>query len=210
MQNQSISGPTPPWLVAGLGNPGVRYAGTRHNIGFRVLDEVARDLKIDLDRSARNLVYGCGRVEGLDVILAKPLAYMNLSGPPLKKLAACRQISMQRMLVIHDDIDLVFGTLKIKTKGGIGGHNGLRSLVGALGNGDFQRLRMGVGRPAAGQDVVEHVLGSFTGKEHICLDQFIDAGCRAVCTVLFQGIQAGMNQFNNMRITTSCHTTDGG
>ncbi len=205
--NQSIQTPR---LVVGLGNPGVRYQRTRHNIGFRVLDALADQLRVELSRHARNIVYGCGELDGTKLVLAKPMAFMNLSGPPVKLLAQRLQLREEQILVIHDDIDLAFGRIKLKMKGGMGGHNGLRSLVGALGNGDFTRLRMGVGRPVDGREVVDHVLGVFTSPEREGLTEFIDLGCKAVFTVLSQGAQAGMNRFNNMCIMTPCHTTDGG
>ena len=197
-------------LVVGLGNPGQRYQRTRHNLGFRVLDELARRLHLTVDRSARDVVFGSGVWEGRELILAKPMAFMNLSGPPVKRLAERLQIDNEQILVIHDDVDLTFGKIKIKMKGGSGGHNGLRSLVSALGSGDFRRLRMGVGRPADGSETADYVLSTFSRQEEACLEEFTDLGCRAAIAVLSQGAQAGMNQFNNMRIMTPCHTTDGG
>ncbi len=152
-------------LVVGLGNPGAAYAATRHNIGFMVVEAVADRYGIPLDQSKFNTVWGRGAVEGMAVILAEPQAFMNRSGPPVQQLAHYYRILCEDVLVIHDDIDLTFGRLKIKEKGGHGGHNGVRSLIEALGGGDFVRLRIGVGRSENGDGVVDHVLGRFNAQE---------------------------------------------
>ena len=156
-------------LVVGLGNPGRQYQKTRHNIGFMVVEALADGCGITLSRRSGELVYGSGRLGNGNVYLAKPLAYMNKSGVPTQALARRLGIDLQEMLVIHDDIDLVFGRLKIKKKGGSGGHNGIKSLKAAFGGGDFTRLRIGVGRPEAEENVTRHVLGRFSRaeKEHL-------------------------------------------
>jgi PTH1 family peptidyl-tRNA hydrolase len=129
--------------------------------------------------------------------LAKPLGYMNRSGPPVRQLSAYYRIPNQDVLVVHDDIDLVFGRIKIKEKGGHGGHNGIKSLMTAFGDGDFRRVRIGVGRPLSGRDAADHVLGRFGKDERDELDRIITLAQDAVVTVLTEGVQSGMNRFNS-------------
>ena len=136
-------------MIAGLGNPGRQFEGTRHNAGFMAVDALAADYKIALQKRKFDVVFGRGRIKGREVLLAKPQAYMNLSGPPLRALSDYFRIPIGAMIVIHDDVDLVFERLKIKEKGGDGGHKGIRSIINAFGGDQFVRVRMGVGRPQA-------------------------------------------------------------
>jgi PTH1 family peptidyl-tRNA hydrolase len=184
-------------LVVGLGNPGKDYVRTRHNAGFMVIDKLAADHGIALNKRKFNTLYGSGRLGTLEAILAKPLGYMNRSGPPVRQLSAYYRIPNQDVLVVHDDIDLVFGRIKIKEKGGHGGHNGIKSLITAFGDGDFRRVRIGVGRPSSGRDAADHVLGRFGKDERAELDRIITLARDAVVTVLMEGVQSGMNQFNS-------------
>lgn len=183
-------------LVVGLGNPGNKYEDTRHNAGFMVADKIAQDFKISFNKTKFDTLFGRGFIEDVDVLLAKPMAFMNRSGPPLQKLAHYFQIPGEDMLVIHDDIDLAFGRLKIKEKGGHGGHNGIRSIMDAFGGGDFSRLRIGVGRSAAGENVTDHVLGRFSAAKGEMVVRIISAARDAVVTVLGEGMKVGMNAFN--------------
>jgi PTH1 family peptidyl-tRNA hydrolase len=183
-------------MIVGLGNPGASYADTRHNAGFMVIDKLAMDFDFSLDKRKFDTVYARGVIEQAATVLAKPLAYMNRSGTPVRKLAAFFKIASEDILVIHDDIDLAFGRLKIKEKGGHGGHNGIRSLIEAFGRGDFTRLRIGIGRSESESGVTGHVLGKFNTAETKQLDQIITRACEAVVTVLCQGTKVGMNNFN--------------
>ena len=183
-------------LVVGLGNPGKDYRNTRHNAGFMVADEIAQEFNIELKNKKFNLVFGRGFVDAVEILLAKPLAFMNRSGPPVQQLAHYFRIQCRDMLVIHDDIDLAFGRLKIKEKGGHGGHNGIRSLMDALGGDNFVRLRIGVGRSELGEGVTGHVLGKFTNQQSQHLTRIIARAGDAVVTVLNQGTKVGMNLFN--------------
>jgi len=183
-------------LVVGLGNPGARYENTRHNAGFMIADKIAQDFNISLDKRKFDCVYGRGFIEDLEVLLTKPMAFMNRSGPPIQKLAHFFRIQCKEMVVIHDDIDLVFGRLKIKEKGGHGGHNGIRSLMDAFGGGDFVRLRIGIGRSELRESVTNHVLGRFSVQNAEFLTRIISGGRDAVVTVLCKGTKAGMNLFN--------------
>jgi PTH1 family peptidyl-tRNA hydrolase len=189
--------------VAGLGNPGKSYHDTRHNAGFMVADKIAQDFNIEINNRKFDLVFGRGFVDGVEILLAKPLAFMNRSGPPLQKLAHYFRIQCKDVLVIHDDIDLAYGRLKIKEKGGHGGHNGIRSLMDAFGGGDFVRLRIGVGRSAAGDDVTGHVLGKFSAQQSQLLTRIITGARDAVVTVLSQGTKVGMNLFNGKDLKIS-------
>ncbi len=188
-------------LVVGLGNPGAKYAVTRHNIGFRVLERLAADFAIELGREKFSAGFGRGRIEGQEVVLAKPMAYMNRSGLPVRSLAEFFRISSRDMVVVHDDIDLAYGRIKIKEKGGHGGHNGVRSLIDAFGGGEFTRLRVGIGRSeTAGQAVADYVLDQFTRDETAALAGVIERARDAVVTILCKGTKIGMNQFNTKPI----------
>jgi PTH1 family peptidyl-tRNA hydrolase len=168
-----------------------------------VADETAKALSIPLVKRKFDTTFGRGFVDGVEIILVKPMAFMNLSGPPVRKIANYFKILCEDMLVIHDDIDLAFGRLKINEKGGDGGHKGVRSLMEAFGGGDFVRLRIGVGRPEAGINTADYVLSGFSANEKKVLDQIITRARDAVVTILCKGTKEGMNRFNNKRILIS-------
>ena len=186
----------PQVLVAGLGNPGGDYRLTRHNAGFMVVDRLCSNHRISLDHKRFGCLFGTGDVAGKPAAFAQPQAYMNRSGPPVLRLMSYYGISTRDLLIIHDDIDIPFGRIKIKEKGGHGGHNGVRSLMEALGTGEFPRLRVGVGRPERGGDVVQHVLEPFSAGEERQLGDFVDRAAEAAVTVLSHGAKFGMNRFN--------------
>jgi len=188
-------------LVVGLGNPGDAYHETRHNAGFLVLDKVVETFSIAMDKRKFDVVMGRGLIGKQEVILAKPQAYMNRSGPPVLNLANYFRVACEEMLVVHDDIDLPFGRIKIKENGGHGGHNGLRSLIDAFGGGNFLRLRVGIDRSEA-FTVTDHVLGRFNAAENNVLDQIISKARDAIVTIFDKGAQQGMNTFNNWKVIT--------
>ena len=188
-------------LVVGLGNPGRVYSGTRHNAGFMVADELAKGFSIALSKRKFNAQYGTGSIDGVEVVLAKPMGFMNRSGPPVQQIAGYFRISSEDILVVHDDIDLEFGRLKIKEKGGDGGHKGVRSIIDAFGGGDFARLRIGVGRPDAENGAADYVLDNFAFEEKKVLSQIIASAKDAVVTILCKGTKEGMNRFNNKKIS---------
>lgn len=190
-------------LVAGLGNPGTEYEKTRHNAGFLVIDDIAERYAIPLNREKFNVVFGRGVIDGVNTILVKPLAFMNRSGPPVRQLADYFRISHRDILVIHDDIDLEFGRIKIKEKGGHGGHKGISSLIDALGKDSFVRLRIGIGRSESGLDVSGHVLGRFGSNETHMVRQIVERARDAVVMILCEGAKEGMNRFNDRRIQIS-------
>lgn len=188
-------------LVVGLGNPGEAYAETRHNAGFLAVDKVSAAFSIPFAKQKFDARFGIGSIDGIKVILAKPMAFMNRSGPQVQKIAGYFRILCEDMLVVHDDIDLAFGKLKIKEKGGDGGHRGIRSLIDAFGGGDFVRLRIGVGRPEAGIGAADYVLGKFNLEERKNLDRIITTAKDAVVRTLCKGTKEGMNRFNDKRIS---------
>ena len=190
-------------LIVGLGNPGPDYRDTRHNLGFMVADRLARRYKAVPEAGEPGLETSRGSVAGRVITLLKPQRYMNLSGPPVDAFLRQFCISHREILVIHDDIDLEFGRLKIKKKGGDGGHKGIRSMIDALETGDFARLRLGIGRSDADEDVVDHVLGQFGDREQEHLETFIDRASEAAVTVLEHGVNTAMNRFNRKSIKQS-------
>lgn len=183
------------WLLVGLGNPGTEYAATRHNIGFRVLDELARRWRIAVARRQHGAELGTGEIAGEPAVLAKPLSYMNLSGRPVAALVSFFGVSPAHLLVLHDDIDLPLGVLRVKEGGGNGGHRGLRSIDEWLGCNDYLRVRVGVGRPAGG-DVTGHVLGPFEPGEEPLVEPVVLRAADAAEEVLRRGVRAAMNIFN--------------
>jgi PTH1 family peptidyl-tRNA hydrolase len=186
-------------LIVGLGNPGVTYKNTRHNVGFMVADKVADVFSILIQRKKFDALYGRGFIHGIEVILAKPMAFMNRSGPPVQEFLNYFKIPSKDMLVIHDDIDLPLGRLKIIESGGHGGHKGVKSLIDTLGTDDFPRIRIGIGRSEQGISVVDHVLGEFTVDEETILEPIVTMAENAVVTILCKGIKEGMNDFNRKR-----------
>ncbi len=183
-------------LLVGLGNPGGAYAETRHNMGFMLIDHLAALFSIAVTREKFDVVFGRGRIADNEVLLAKPMAYMNRSGPPIRRLADYFGISGEEMLIVHDDIDLALNRLKIKKKGGHGGHNGVKSIIDAFGSRDFARLRIGIGRPEVQEQMVDHVLSRFTAKEREMLKPIINRAGEAAVVILGNGVEKGMNLFN--------------
>ena len=190
-------------LIVGLGNPGERYKMTRHNIGFMAVDKIAEDFGISLEKSKFQATFGKGHIDGSNVFLVEPRTYMNKSGFSVSQFANFYKVSNRDIFVIHDDIDLEFGRIKIKEKGGDGGHRGIKSIIDALGGDDFCRLRLGVGRSGFDKDVSNHVLSPFNEREQSVLKQFIQTSRDAVVTLLCKGTREGMNRFNNSQIVIS-------
>ena len=152
-------------IIVGLGNPGKRYKGTRHNIGFMVLDEISSIWGIKLKKKGVYFTTGTGEIEGHKVVLAKPQTYMNRSGTAVAGILKEGHADPSDLLVIHDDIDMELGKMRVKKKGGHGGHNGVRSIIDSIGSEDFMRVKIGIGRPPRGEEPSEYVLEAFTEKE---------------------------------------------
>jgi PTH1 family peptidyl-tRNA hydrolase len=184
-------------LVVGLGNPGDRYAGTRHNIGFEVVQRLASVSGIALKKSGHQGLYGTGRLAGGEATLLLPQTFMNLSGASVG--SACKSLGVEPgdLIVVHDDIDLDFGVLKIRSGGGHGGHNGIRHIREVLGTGDFIRVKVGIGRPVVGQDVSGYVLSRFSAAERKDLDAVLIGVTDSIETILNKGVLDAMNAFNN-------------
>jgi PTH1 family peptidyl-tRNA hydrolase len=193
------------WLVAGLGNPGPKYARNRHNIGFRVLDELARRHGLGEWRPNR---LGGETATGLvatergreKAVLLKPMEFMNHSGFAIQRAVQFHDVELDKLIVVHDEIDLELGIVRLKNGGGHGGHNGLRSIHEQLGTGAFARLRMGVGRdpnkPPGSKDAAAWVLGDFSAAQDAVVTAMISAGCEDLESVLALGILAAMNKHN--------------
>jgi PTH1 family peptidyl-tRNA hydrolase len=172
------------FLILGLGNPGPRYELTRHNAGFLVLDNLADKYKIELTQHMYRSLYGKGEIEGLPVILAKPMTYMNESGKAVKALLDAFNLSPEQILVIHDDIDLPLGKIKTKLKGGDGGQLGIRSTIETLRTREFYRVRIGVDRPEDREDIVDYVLSPFTEEESGLLNDVMNKAVQTIEAVL--------------------------
>jgi PTH1 family peptidyl-tRNA hydrolase len=188
-------------LIVGLGNPGAAYRFTRHNVGFMVTDQLAQRHRISFDNRKFKSVFGLGSMGDCRVILAKPMTFMNLSGPSVRDLARFFKLDKKHLLVIHDDIDLVFGKIKIKQKGGDGGHKGVMSLVEAFGSGAFVRIRVGIGRPDTREEVEGYVLNRFDAQQEAVLDKVISMTQDAVETLLFGGLSEAMKRFHGRTIS---------
>ncbi len=184
-------------IIAGLGNPGREYAGTRHNIGFSVIEQLADQYNISMTEKKHKAVYGRGRIEGEKVILLEPQTYMNLSGESILDAVQYYKLDPEQdLLVIYDDIDLEAGRLRIRAKGSAGGHNGVKNIIANLGTQIFPRIRVGVGAKPKGWDLVDHVLGRFSREELPLIEEGKKAACQAVGIIIGQGVEAAMNQMN--------------
>ena len=183
-------------LVVGLGNPGPRYAATRHNAGFFVVDLLAERIggRFKAHKGRADIVEG--RLAGKPVVLAKPKSYMNESGGPIVSISRFFKVPIEQITIVHDDLDLAFGALRLKRGGGDGGHNGLRSATSALGSKDYARVRFGIGRPPGRQDPSDYVLREFSATERKEVPFLVDRAADAVEALLAQGLEAAQNQFN--------------
>lgn len=187
-------------LVAGLGNPGSRYSSSRHNIGFLILDQLADRQRIDMAQRRFGALFGKGNISGSSVLLVKPQDYMNLSGVAVRKLFDYYRITMSDVIVVHDDLDLPFGAIRMKAGGGPGGHKGLISIIDHLGNTDFDRIRFGVGKPDRREMVEGYVLSPFSAEEMHRLPQLIATATEMLTEMLFSGIQAAMCKYHGKTI----------
>lgn len=188
------------WLVVGLGNPGPQYVDTRHNIGALCVEDFARE-RASLGRHKRALAQVAEFKVGLpgamvQVIAANPLSYMNESGGPVKALMSFYNVAPDRLVVVHDELDIDFGQIRVKLGGGDGGHNGLKSIRKAIGTGDYFRIRLGIGRPPGQQDPADYVLQRFSGAQRADLGEFLDRGCAAITMLLDDGLEVTQNRYN--------------
>ena len=184
------------WLVAGLGNPGPEYAGNRHNAGQMVVDLLAERMGARFKAHRTRNEVADGRLAGVPVTLAKPRTYMNRSGGPVAALTAFYKIPPERIVVIHDELDIPFGSVRLKFGGGDNGHNGLRSITQALGTNEYYRVRFGIGRPPGRMDAAPYVLRDFTAAERKEVPLLIDRCADAVETLLSKGLAVAQNTFH--------------
>ena len=183
-------------LIVGLGNPGKEYAGSRHNLGFRCINQLAKDHGIGIDKRQCQAQLGVGRIAGVQVVLGKPRTYMNLSGKSVHMMMGRFKAKREDIVVIHDDLDLPLGRIRFYANGGPGGHKGVESIIAALGSRDFVRVRIGVGRPPPGMDPVDFVLLDFSPTERPLVEEAIAKVGEAVPFLLKEGLAAAMNKYN--------------
>ncbi len=186
------------WLIAGLGNPGPEYSGNRHNAGFMVADLLAERMGARFKRDRSRAAVAAGRLAGFPVTLAKPLSFMNLSGGPVASLRSFYKIPPDRIVVVHDELDLPFGTLRLKQGGGDNGHNGLRSVTAALGTRDYFRVRVGIGRPPGRMDAADFVLHDFSAAERKLVPEVLERSADAAEFLLQRGLAAAQNEFHTV------------
>lgn len=183
-------------IVIGLGNPGRKYERTRHNIGFMVADDLAAAAGVSLSQEKHHALMGKANIGGEAVILAKPQTFMNDSGRSAAALARDAYAAAGDLIVVHDELDLALGTVRVKTGGGHGGHNGLRSLIDSLGSADFIRVRVGIGRPPAGADAADYVLSPFGAEERAAAAGAVGRAAEAVRMIIADGVTKAMNAVN--------------
>ncbi len=194
---------TPVWLVVGLGNPGPAYAGHRHNIGYLVNDELASRMRATFraHKTGRADVvegrFGAPGLPGPRVVLARPRSYMNEVGGSVKALASFYKVPPERIVAIHDELDIPFDTMRVKLGGGDNGHNGLKSMRSSLGTGDFHRVRVGIGRPPGRQDVADFVLSNYSSTERKVVPFTVDTAADAVECLVTEGLERTQQKFNS-------------
>jgi len=182
-------------VIVGLGNPGIHYRGNRHNIGFLVVDRLAEINHILISHRRFKALYGTGKIDSQEVVAVKPMTFMNRSGEGVEKALRFFCVGVEDLIVIHDDLDLPFGRLRFKRRGGDGGHQGVRSIIESLGDNTFLRLKVGIGRPPQGIDPAEYVLASFDESERPYLNEIISVAAQSVAVALLEGLEAAMSRF---------------
>lgn len=187
------------WLVVGLGNPGPDYASHRHNVGQMALSQLASDIGATFKSHKANALVAEGWVRpgGPKLVIAKPNTFMNLSGGPVANLLKFYGIAPENLIVLHDELDIDFDVIRLKSNGGHGGHNGLRDIIAAIGTHEFNRVRIGIGRPPGRQDAADFVLSNFSSKEREVLPHFLAHAVDAVETIADEGILAAQQRFNS-------------
>jgi peptidyl-tRNA hydrolase, PTH1 family len=182
-------------IIVGLGNPGIPYRMTRHNIGFQVVDRLAKLNHIPIRTQRFKSLYGTGWIDSQEVVLVKPRTFMNRSGEGVKRAADFFHLRIEDLIVVHDDLDLPFGRLRFKHRGGDGGHQGVRSIIERMGGNNFLRLKVGIERPPQGVDPAEYVLETFDRIEQSQLDQILSRAAESLNVMLLEGLEKAMNQF---------------
>ena len=196
------------YIIAGLGNPGRQYEGTRHNMGFEVIDELIERSRIPSSGVKFHALYGKGSIAGQQVVLMKPLSYMNLSGGPISEMTRFFKTEPESsLIVLCDDIDLPPGRLRIRKSGSAGGHNGLKDIIARLGTDGFTRVRVGVGQKPANWDLADYVLSRFDSADRTLADEAIQRAADAVEMILSKGVDAAMNEYNRKRANENTTST---
>lgn len=186
-------------LIVGLGNPGKEYVGTKHNVGFEVLDKLAYDNNININKAKFNALIGEGTIKNKKVALLKPLTYMNLSGESVKATMSWYKISNKDIIVIYDDISLNIGDIRIREKGSAGGHNGMKNIIYLLNTDEFIRVRVGIGNKPANWDLANYVLSHFSKDEIPNIIEGFTKAADAVEMILASGVSAAMNKYNQKK-----------
>ena len=189
-------GGPPPRLIVGLGNPGDEYADTRHNVGFWCIDKLAKAHSIAMSDRRRHTIVGEGEIAGVGVALVKPRTFVNRSGDAVRYALDRFHTPPDQLVVVYDDMNLAIGKLRIRPDGSAGGHNGVKSIIHALGTQQFPRLRVGISSPDSASENVNYVLGTMTDEERAAVDESIDRAVQAIEAVLAAGITEAMNRFN--------------
>ena len=184
------------YLIAGLGNPSKNYEGTRHNIGFTMIDAIGEKFGIDVTTKKHKALVGRGIIDGMRVILAKPQTYMNLSGESIREIADFYKIEPENIIIIYDDISLDVGRLRIRKKGSAGGHNGIKNIIAHLGTQEFPRIKVGIGNKPEGWEVADYVLSKYSKAEQEALKEASDDVIGAVRLMIMDDIDAAMNRYN--------------
>lgn len=184
------------YFVVGLGNPGSRYDSTRHNIGFEAIERFARDNKISFNMKKHKAIIGQGNIGGKKVLLVKPQTYMNLSGECINELLTFYKKDAKSLIIIYDDVSLNLGTIRIRSKGSAGGHNGIKSIIQHLGHEEFLRIKLGVGEKPTEWDLADYVLSKFDKKEMSVVEEIIAQASKAIEMLIEEGAYYTMNVFN--------------
>ena len=184
------------YIIVGLGNPEPEYSNTRHNMGFDVINKLAKENDISLNRTKFNAVYGTGIIEGEKVILIKPQTFMNNSGESAKEFVDFYKEPLDNLMVIFDDMDTEIGTIRVRSKGGPGSHNGMKSMVNCLNSEEFARIRIGIGRPVGEYDRIDYVIGQIPDEEKQILEKGQDVAVNAIKYWIKNGIDNTMNKYN--------------
>lgn len=187
------------YIIAGLGNPGIKYAGTRHNVGFCVIDELSDRFGIAVNEHKHKALIGRGMIGSEKVILVKPQTFMNLSGESIRQVMDFYKLDNSKLIVIYDDISLDVGQLRIRTRGSAGGHNGIKSIIAHMGCQEFDRLRIGIGEKPERMELADYVLGVFSGDEQIKIREAVREGASAVEKMLSEGAERAMNIYNQKK-----------
>lgn len=186
-------------IIVGLGNPGCRYEATRHNVGFRAVDRLAERQRIPVSQKRYKALYGTGSIRSQKVVLVKPLTFMNLSGEAVKRILLSFPAAPEDLIVIHDDLDLPLGKLRIKRRSGDGGHQGVRSIIDVMGENTFSRLKIGIGRPPRGMEAADYVLGCFEADEEPEIESVLSRAAEALVILVSEGVEAAQKELQKSK-----------